>query len=380
MNTNQNEHYYDVHQEITCSQRQEYAQEEKFEEIFDGYDTSFAQKQGIATTECITPNSKIQKPGVPVTNEKEQKPKSLPPETVQDMVDHEEGLKSAESDLITYHESCINTNGDYDDLCPQCDTHTTFCHGKIFTSFSSTYTYQQFHLAPLSWSRRTATYAYTKAYNRALDYILFKEKGKLLVKAKFFPPACMKHDLDETIDKIEADLEEMREEQMTVKTYKCLDNEKPLQNHKEELEGEINPHIHGEEELEEMAQDSNRCPGCLLLKHQCHNVLFGSYCKEKVIRSSDLFPSAMICPSAEDVFITKYQFALTVHIFWRFNILISEARFTYPKRCLLDNMKDTCDFIEQKHNVYKSSKAGKVNISELKESAMDYNGNDPDKV
>ena len=43
-------------------------------------------------------------------------------------------------------------------------------------------------------------------------------------------------------------------------------------------------------------------------------------------------------------------------------------------------MKDTCDFIEQKHDVYKSNKAGKVNITELKESSMDYNGTDPDKV
>ena len=103
-------------------------------------------------------------------------------------------------------------------------------------------------------------------------------------------------------------------EQRYVKTYKFLDNEKPLQK-KEEIEGEINPHVHGEEELEEMAQDSNCCPGCLLLKHQCHNVLFELYCKEKVIRSLDLFPSAMIRQSTEDVFLTKYQFALTVHIF-----------------------------------------------------------------
>ena len=371
-----------------CSQRIEYAQQE---EVYDGYDNDFCPPgEGIARSEFsefnstpTTPVDKIQKKSVIVTDEKKGKPKIAPPthdDSQQKMIDHQEGFENAQNDLIHYHESSINRDGEYDDLCPQCDTHSTFCYSKIFTSYCSAYALQHFHLFPMSWDRRRATHAYTKAYNRALDYILFKEKGKLNVKAKFFPPACMKHSMEESFDEIELDLQQMREEQISINTYKLLDNEKTIQN-KEEIIGEIDPNLHDEEEIEKMRRDPNRCPGCLLMKHQCHNVLFGPYCKAKVIRCSDQFPSAMDRESSEELFLQKYQVALNIHIFWKFDILVSEAKYTFPKRCLLDNMLDTCDFMEQKHTVYKSSKGRKrVDITELKESSMDYHGTDPDKV
>ena len=172
----------------------------------------------------------------------------------------------------------------------------------------------------------------------------------------------------------------MRTEQRTVDTSKLLDNERSLKN-KEEIVREINPHIHGEEELENMTRDPNWCQGCLLMKHDCHNVLFGAYCKAKVHRYSDLYPSAMTRQASEDVFLQKYQFALHIHIFWKYNILVSESKYTFPKRCLLENMEETCDHMNDKHTVFlKSQKSKLVNITEFKNTAMDFNGNDPDKV
>ena len=360
------------------SQRMEYAQQDYTTEYdSDSYKSPSARK---TASNASTPDSKIEASyPVPVTNEKERK-KTPAPESPQAMVNHQEGLQASEQELIEFHESSINRDGQYDVLCPQCDTHFTYCHGKIYSAYCWAYAYQQFHLAPLNWSRKTCTMSYTRAYNRALDYIVFKEKNKLVIKAKFFPPACLKTNLDECCEEIEADLLQMRTEALTVDTSKLFDNEKSLKN-KEEVVGEINPHMHSEEELEIMARDPKRCPGCLLMKHDCHNVLFGAYCKAKVHRYSDLYPSAMTGQAAEDVFLQKYQIALHIHIFWKYNILLTESKYTFPKRCLLDNMEETCDHMNQKHTVFLKSKNSKlVNVTEFKNAGMDFNGYDPDKV
>ena len=133
------------------------------------------------------------------------------------------------------------------------------------------------------------------------------KKGKLPIKAKFFPPACLKQNLDKRCHEVEHDLVEMHMEQYTVSTYKLFVNEKSLKN-KEDIRGEIDPNLHNEEETEKIRQDPNCWKGYLLKKDQCHNVLFGSYCKDKVMRYADLYPNAMNCKSAEDMFLQKYQF------------------------------------------------------------------------
>lgn len=359
-------------QSYSCSQRHDYSEEQ---------DICYSSSQ---SSECITtPNSKIKTGSyVTVTNEKPTKSSKISKtsQSQQDMVEYEEGFQEAQQDLIDYHESSINKDGAYDEVCPQCDTHIQYCHGKIFAAYCSAYAYQQFHIAPMTWSRRNCTAAYTRAYNRALDYIMYKEKGKLLVKAKFFPPACLKHDLEECIQEIEEDLVQMRTEERSVLTCKLFDNEKPLKNY-EWIKGEIDANKHDEEDLEKMTRDSTRCQGCLLKKEECHNALFGSYCKEKVMRYADLYPSAMDLQNAEEVFLQKYQFALIIHIFWKHGILCHEARYTFPRRCLLDNMQATCELVKDRHDVYMDSASSKeMKVTELKSATMDYDGNDPDKV
>ena len=73
-----------------------------------------------------------------------------------------------------------------------------------------------------------------------------------------------------------------------------------------EVIGEIDAHSVDSEMVKKMKDDQNRWDICLLAKQDCHNVLFGAYCKAKVMRYLHLYPTAMTCKSAKTFFIQKY--------------------------------------------------------------------------
>ena len=108
-----------------------------------------------------------------------------------------------------------------------------------------------------------------------MDYILFKERGRLIPKAKYFPPPCLKTDLEYTCSEIEDDLEEYCRKERAVITFDLMEKDKLVMKEPEVI-GEINAHSVDSEMIKKMKECENRCDICLLAKQDCHNVLFGA--------------------------------------------------------------------------------------------------------
>lgn len=73
------------------------------------------------------------------------------------------------------------------------------------------FTQVQFAKTPTSWSKKETIESFVKVYNRILDYVKFcTSKTKTLCpEAKYFPPGCLKGDLDWLHIDIEGDIEDL---------------------------------------------------------------------------------------------------------------------------------------------------------------------------
>ena len=92
--------------------------------------------------------------------------------------------------------------------CSSCGESWRECQQKIFGLYCTDYVYYKFRCSPTTYDRKDSTAQFTKGFNRALDYHKFKMTGKLIPKAKYFPPACLKYELKGIIEEIEGEIED----------------------------------------------------------------------------------------------------------------------------------------------------------------------------
>ena len=262
--------------------------------------------------------------------------------------------------------------------CKLCRDSSKFCHSDDFGGYCIMYTQNQFRLNPGSWTRKLSTQAFLKAYNRILDYVKFRRsKSKTLIPhATYFPPACLKEDLDWVIADIRDDTAELHAGDKTeiVVDVNWLEKENLIRK-KNTIRGKVNPHSIDSEIADKLEADPSNCPHCYLHHSDCHDTLFGEYCKAKVVRYSSLFPTSMTRPNARTVFLKYYQAALHVLIWVKYEHVADESVFVYPPACLEATMDEVTNQIDLKHSE-NLDKRNWTNVSEWNETRMDFEGMD----
>ena len=87
----------------------------------------------------------------------------------------------------------------------------------------------------------------------------------------------------------------------------------------------------------------------------------------------------MTRPCAKAFFIQKYQEAHHVHVYFKYEVILREGMQLYPPRCLENFMDEVCDFVQDEHNGILGGREY-LGLTEYKNSAMDYDGTDFERV
>ena len=160
-----------------------------------------------------------------------------------------------------------------------------------------------------------------------------RSKAKTLIaEAKFFPPACLKTDLDYVKDDIEMDLEELLkgERNGCITVEQDWEEREKFFRSKDDVAGQINAQTVDSEIIDKLAVDENNCPSYLLNRKDCHDHNFGDYCSKKTKCYFQLYPTAMTCEVAKKFFVQHYHAALHVLTWVKYDHLADEAKFVLP--------------------------------------------------
>ena len=82
---------------------------------------------------------------------------------------------------------------------------------------------------------------------------------------------------------------------------------------------------------------------------------------------------------AKTFFIQKYQGAHHVQVYFKYEVILREGMQLYPPRCLENFMDEVCDFVQDEHNAILGGREY-LGMTEYRNSAMDYDGIDPERV
>ena len=117
---------------------------------------------------------------------------------------------------------------------------------------------------------------------------------------------------------------------------------------KDDVMRQIDAHTVNSEIVEHLASCETNCPICLLNHKNYHNYNFSDYCFKKVKWCFQLFPNAMKCGAARQMFIQKYHAAPHVLIWSKYDYLADKGEFVLPYPCLegmIENVLDECQIL-----------------------------------
>ena len=268
-------------------------------------------------------------------------------------------------------------------ICQWCNDWEKYCHSKDFGTYCVQYTQVMFSRNPSSWSQQLTSQTFIKAYNRILDYVKFRRsKAKVLIpEAKYFPPACLKGDLDYVKFDIKEDIADLlkgeRDGTITIEVdwQQREDNIRS----QDDVIGQINGRTVDSEIIDKLAACELNCPNCLLPRKDCHDYNFGEYCTKKNKRYFQLFPTAMTRDNAREFFISKYHAALHVLIWAKYDHLADERHFLLHPPCLENTMEQVLEEVDDAHHEVCTRRHWK-NITDWRELNMDFDGTDMGRI
>ena len=315
-----------------------------------------------------TPQSCRVKLGPVVTDKKEKE--LTTPLDARVSLRHVDGVESPTRDHEDYIEQ-LPLVVNRDDLCAACGGNGSLCHYKMFGKYCTEVVDMAFREHPADTTRKSCVTAFTKAYNRSLDFRFFQMNTKLMPKAFYFIPSCLKDQLEHDI----LDVQQEQEDHLTGKQ----DFERPVM--AETAKSEANT-------TTGTSNDKDVCEDCHCDKRNCHKELFDEYCCDHVLCQLRLYPTAMTRKEAIRVFVKKYNSALH---FWRFteHCILTKKPFEIPPPCLERGMYSCADLVEKSHtmwispdideqdqgNIYpNTNRCIDDDFKEWRESSMDFDG------
>ena len=241
--------------------------------------------------------------------------------------------------------------------CRMCTSLWDRCHKKMFSMYCIDAVDYAFCQDPVGMSRKKINMVFTSAYNRTMDFRMFQETTKLLAHGFYYPPACLKSELDSFMIELEKD------------QSNCINRVTTFQ-----PEVEVNNY----EDIESQTQSNcslqfslDLCEDCGKTRYQCHQQLFGDYCYAHMMRYYDLYPIKKTHDVAKKVFLKKYNSAL--HFFmWEATSNYLRPFFILPPRCLERQLEGDLRILLKKRNEY--MKKEKVKTTDSIDFNLNFEG------
>lgn len=204
--------------------------------------------------------------------------------------------------------------------CSHCKDYSDSCHSIVFGDYCTGAVDFEFRQSPLGMSRKKIAEIFIVTYNHALDYVKFREENNLHPKAFYYPPVCIKEELDDIIDKIEGEQYNHIEKNIAYTTQGDIG-----------LRSEVcHPcmTINSSDTPNDLTCNAV-CEGCNMNTEECHSYLFGDYCTAHVKRDMEYYPGRITGYAAKKIFIKWYNSALHFCTY-------EEGRGNYPNRCFIN--------------------------------------------
>lgn len=249
-------------------------------------------------------------------------------------------------------------------ICQSCKEYKHLCHSKSFNKYCIAAVEYEFRKNPFAYDRRKCSKVFLAAYNRAFDLNYYHEMENLNQHATFFPPPCLRKDLDGIVTK----LEEERDAYMF--------QNKPFKTVEEKIG--VDPAVGMLEEDGSSGYDPRSFmsdPGYEYFNEEspqtkCRRLIF-AYCKAHVMRKSYYYPASMTKKAAKLEFMKRFNDALHVLEF-ELTGNYCKRSFFLPPESMIDELNKLINSVGEKQE--KIIADDKDASFELKNKDMDFDG------
>ena len=218
----------------------------------------------------------------------------------------------------------------FEGKCMKCNSEKSQCHKKPFTLYCIDAVEREFRYNPLDITRKRCNTVFTLAYNKAYDFRHFQLFLHLPPNAFYYPPACMKSELNEFMAVLENDQKAYFNGQMKFQSEIEV-------NTLDELNSQIESYCSAYEIPEgnktAIKYELDICDDCGKSCYRCHYRLFGEYCYAHVHRMFDLYSVPMTKEATKMVYLKWYNSALHF-LTWEMTGVYLKKFVVLPPRCL----------------------------------------------
>ena len=257
------------------------------------------------------------------------------------------------------------------ELCQMCLEKRYQCHAVQFSDYCTNGVIFECKKSPLTMTKKKCTLVFTAAYNGAFCYNSLRESHRLIPQAYYFPPPCLKNELNDIVDLVERDISKVIEGKDPIISAREVG---PAKEVVEPYMFLLDPGSPKDEYCSDKPYEikvEGKCEDCGRDEEACYEYLYAAYCNAYTIRKYQTYPTAMTKETARLECIKIFQSAL--HFVYHEDMNVYASRCFYlPPKCLDRHMQSCIAFVSDKQTelVEKDMDA----YLEWRETSMDFDG------